>query len=432
MRVLRIELRRSAALWAGLLTVVVSLGMFYSLSGPWWKGTSGWTEEWSTLALWQRWLLLETWPLALGIGAWQGRRDARSTMDELASSTPRPAWQRVLPLVGAMALGQIAAYLVIFFVGGVQVAFNTDYFPLSWIPVASVGVLSTVAAALLGMGVGRAVPSIVTPPAAAALGLAGLILLMGTPDDQSSLHGTVSQAIALLSPNLGSPHVAFSAVTTQVNLLQGLWFLGLGVTGFALYAARKHKELALLPALAAFAIALPLFPNDRAGVLRADAEAVAMVCADGSPRVCVTRVHQDSLASIVGPAREALTMLAKIPDAPTAVEEDTTDFHTRGPRPQKPGVALVSFDDWQFAAHPRDSILIGPDTSCGSWAQTLQMYANRTAVVSWLEGSFRLPYRDGDSTLRPLAESTWNALRTLPAAEQPAKAAELRNGTCAG
>ncbi|MEV4320419.1 hypothetical protein [Actinocrispum sp. NPDC049592] len=432
MRVLRIELRRSAALWAALLTVVVSLGMFYSLSGPWWKGTSAWTSEWTTLALWQRWLLLETWPLALGIGAWQGRRDARSTMDELAASTPRPAWQRVLPLVSAMALGQITAYLAIFFVGGVQVAFNTDYFPLSWVPVALVGILSTVAAALLGMGVGRAVPSIVTPPAVAALGLAGLILLMGTPDDQSNLHGTVSQAIALLSPNLGTPHAAFSAVTTQVNLLQGIWFLGLGVTGFSLYAATKRKELALLPALAAFAIALPLFPNDRAGVLRTDPEAVALVCADDSPRVCVTRVHQDSLGSIVGPAREALTMLAKIPGAPTAVEEDTTAFNARGPHPRKPGVVLVSFDDWQFASRPRDRILIGPDASCDSWAQTLQVYANRTAVVSWLEGSFRLPYRDQDGTLQPLAESTWNALRALPAAEQPAKVAELRDGSCSG
>jgi hypothetical protein len=77
-------------------------------------------------------------------------------------------------------------------------------------------------------------------------------------------------------------------------------------------------------------VVLPLFPNDKAGVFSTDADAVAVVCADGLPRVCVTRIHQDSLRTLLGPAREALALLAKIPNAPTAVEEDTTYFQEHG------------------------------------------------------------------------------------------------------
>jgi hypothetical protein len=432
MRILRIELRRSSALWAGILTLLISLGLFYSLSGPWWKGTDGWDQEWGTLALWQRWQLLMAWPLALAIGAWQGRRDHRSAMDELVLSTPKPPWRRVLPVAGAMALGEIAAYLVIFIVGGAQVAGNTDYFPLTWLPVTAVGILSMVAAVLLGMGIGRILPFLITAPALAILAMTGLFILQGTPDDQSSLRGMVSQATALLSPSLGEPHGAFDFVAAKVSLVQALWFLGLAVTGLILFTAMKRKIFALVPAAAALAIALPLFPTTKAGVFSTDQDAAAMVCADGLPRVCVTRMHQDALPTLVGPAREALALLAKTPDAPTAVEEDATTWQQHGPpRPRKPGVVLVNFDDFYFARHIRDSILIGPSTVCTDYETTMAIEAGRTAVVSWFNGSFKEVYASyPESGFPAVVKSTWDSLQALPAADQPARVAELRSRTC--
>jgi hypothetical protein len=432
MRILRIELRRSAALWAGILTLLISLGLFYAFSGPWWKGTDGWDQEWSTLAAWQRWQLMMAWPLALAVGAWQGRRDRRSAMDELMLSTPKPPWRRVLPVAGAMALGEIAAYLVIFVVGGAQVAGNTDYFPLTWLPVTAVGMLSIAAAALLGMGIGRVLPFLITAPVLAVLAMTGLFFLQGTPDDQSSLQGTVSQATALLSPSLGTPNGAFYFVTAKVNLLQALWFLGLAATGLILFTAMRRKVLALVPAAAALAVALPLFPNTKAEVFSTDQDAVALVCAEGLPRVCVTRMHRDALPTLVGPAREALTLLAKTPNAPTAVEEDATVWQQHGPpRPSKPGVALVNFDDFHFARHVRDGILTGPGTVCTDYDSTVAIEAGRNAVVSWFDGSFKeILTSYSESRLPAVAKSTWDALQALPATQQPAKVAELRGRTC--
>jgi hypothetical protein len=433
MRILRIELRRSAALWAGILTLALNLGMFYGFTGPWRKGTDGWAQEWATLAQWQRWLLLMAWPLALGIGAWQGRRDHRAAMDELAQSTPKPAWLRVLPLAGAMALGVIGSYLVLFIIGGVQVMGNTDYFALSWLPVALVGMLAMVAAVTLGMGIGRVLPWVLTAPVVAILAMTGLFILQGTPDNQSSVGGMVSQSVSLLSPYLDSPDRPFSVVSPQVNLLQALWFLGLAATGLGLYSAMKRKGFALIPTVVALAITLPLFPNTKAEVFGTDPDAVAMVCADGFPRVCLTRMHRDDLGRVVGPAREALTLLAKTPGAPTAVEEDTTAWQQLVPRPRRPGVVLVNFDDFVFVSHVRDVILTGPSTTCADYEATERISAGRHAVLSWFDGSFQEVSRAyPDSTYPELAKSTWDSLRALPAAEQPAKVAELRNQVCPG
>jgi hypothetical protein len=78
MRALLIELRRSAALWTGVLTLGLALGLYYGFSGPWSKGADAWTAEWTNLARWLRYHLTLLWPVALAAGAWQGRRDHRS------------------------------------------------------------------------------------------------------------------------------------------------------------------------------------------------------------------------------------------------------------------------------------------------------------------------------------------------------------------
>ena len=93
-RVLRIELRRSVAPWAGIVVLTTALAFLYLVSTAWWRGTTAWTAQWTSLALWTRALLFYLWPLAVGLGALQGLRDHRSTMPELLTTTPRPAWHR--------------------------------------------------------------------------------------------------------------------------------------------------------------------------------------------------------------------------------------------------------------------------------------------------------------------------------------------------
>ena len=81
--ILRIELRRSIAPWAGLAVLVVALGFLFLLSGPWWKAPAAWTSQTTTAALWVRFLLVFLWPIVVGAGAIQGMRDSRSGMVEL-------------------------------------------------------------------------------------------------------------------------------------------------------------------------------------------------------------------------------------------------------------------------------------------------------------------------------------------------------------
>lgn len=81
--VMGIELRRSAALGAALITVVVGVGALYVSTGRWSTG-------WMALALAIREYLLLLWPLALAAGAWQGRREHRAKVGELFATTARP------------------------------------------------------------------------------------------------------------------------------------------------------------------------------------------------------------------------------------------------------------------------------------------------------------------------------------------------------
>lgn len=119
-RVLRIELRRSVAPWAGAVTLTVSLAFLYLLSGPWWKGTALWTTQWTSMALWTRFLLVFLWPLAMALGALQGLRDHRSRMSELLTSTPRPARHRAATTAGATAITLASAFALLVLLGAVS------------------------------------------------------------------------------------------------------------------------------------------------------------------------------------------------------------------------------------------------------------------------------------------------------------------------
>jgi hypothetical protein len=430
--VLRIELRRSAALWTGLLVLVIGLGMFYFGRAPWNKGSSAWFIEWTSLARWQRFQLTLMWPFALAAGAWQGRRDRRSKMDELLGTVPMPLTRRVLSPVGAMCIGLTGAYLVMFGVGAVRVLGNAEYHHLGWLPIAVVGLLSLIAAALLGMGLGRVFPYLLTAPVLAVVSLAGLIVLQGTPEDGSVLSGLVTQAQSLLSPSLIAVHDAFTTVAPRVNLLQAMWFVALAATGFGLLTAtgRRGRALALIPAVAAAAIALPFLPTRQAEAYVQDADAAALVCAPGTPRVCVTRAHQASLDALVTPAREALTQLARLPYGPNAVEEDTATW-TLVRRAQPLETVLLNFD-YDSIRNIRVTILAGPDLWCRvEWETNLSIQATRTVVVSWFDGELRpLPGSQSYRTeIMQQAEALWQSLRQLPAAEQAARVAQLRKQT---
>ncbi|RRR82535.1 hypothetical protein [Streptomyces sp. RP5T] len=448
--VLRIELRRSAAPWAGVVVLVPALVFLYVLGGAWWNGTTAWTAQWTPLALWTRSLLFYLWPLTIGLGALQGLRDHRSRMSELLASTPRPARHRAATLAGATAITLTAAFMVLVLVGGVQVFAHTEYTHLGWLPVSLVGVLFLVAGAVLGMGAARALPSPLTPPAL-AMGAFVFTALMhmsvgrtttGTAD---GLTTTEPNRISLLSPTVEDARKAFVTLSASVHVGQTLWLLGMAATGFALLVAAtpRARLTALTPVLAGAAIALLVLPADARRMYVVDKAAAELVC-DGP--VCVTKTQQARLADLAGPGKEALRLLhgALGDQAPDSVRENTA-VPPEGSTPRwSRKTVLIDFDDDIVAAVKgreltRALIAKGMVPGCTpvGWSGFGGDEFAQTVAAGWVLGDLK-PLAGTPASLRGTVEAetrpVWKKLQALPRAEQLSRIKAMRTAalSCEG
>lgn len=418
--ILRTELRRSAAVVVGVGFLVSALVLLYSLSGPWNKGSAPWDEEWTGLAQWTRYLTSFLWPFVLAAGAWQGMRDGRSRVGELFAATPKAGWRRVLPTAGAMALMLTAAYVVLLAVGGVQVARTAAYVHLKWLPVAGVMVLALVAFALVGMGLGRLLPSPVVPPVLAVGALAMEAAAQTAADD-----------LRLLSPSFSAADVSvFMTMSVPVTLTQALWFAGLGATGFCLLVARR-RVLALLPVTLAAVVAVPVLSTVAEPVVP-DLDARALVCDDNGPRVCVTRAHADLLPTVTGPAREALALSRKLPSPPTsAVEVGPADYFHDFPPPPAGVLPMYLMERQKDPARIRVAILAGfaMPTCAPNREYSIERFVDQVVMASWLDGELARPpagdewWQDAQREI----DRGWQALRALPAAEQRTRVTAIRD-----
>ncbi|WP_326563733.1 hypothetical protein [Micromonospora peucetia] len=432
-RVLRIELRRSAAPWVGLLLLAIGvahLGLRNDASG-----------RWTTLAALHRVGLLLLIPLALAGGAWYSRRERRQRMDELLATTPRPGAQRRLVAAAAVAVTVLAAHLLTFAVGAVRVAPNATYLPPGLPQTVAVGAVALVAAAWLGLSLGRVLPQPVVAPAAAVVAAGAIIAMKSsfTSDLDDQIPG-----FALLDPLLDGGD-EFSVILNRVHAGQALWLVGLAVTAAGLLSAGRPRQVAfaLVPALVGGALAVPLLPAGGPTAAYAfDHGAAALVCADGEPRVCVTRVHAATLPEVVGPARASLATLAKLPDAPTSAVERvervgaTGDELSRAPQPADTLWFPLYFDPSGrlelTGDEMRDEMLSGsipwcppthPDDDDGWQPES----AARSAASAWLRG--RPPAR---STMPNMAEFDemeqrfYRDLTALPQDEQLRRMGALR------
>ncbi|MFD0199513.1 MULTISPECIES: hypothetical protein [Saccharothrix] len=430
MRILGIELRRTAALVLGVLTVVVVVGMLQW--GPSMKNSAAWSRQWSTMAEWVRFMLMIAWPLVLGGGAVQGLRDRRSGVDELFGSTPRPRAHRVAWTLGAVATALVAAYAVVLVVGAAQVVSATDYFHLAWLPVTVVGVVALVGAAALGMGLARLVPSVLTPPLLAVGGLA--LMSLGLGPEQAELGWT------LLLPSLPMPVTVYASVPAAVSAVQLLWFAALAVTGFLLVLRRWA---AVLPVLVAGAVAVPLMPMSAAA---RDEVAAELVCVE---RLCLTRAHEHERAALAGPAREALRLLAKLPSPPTSVREVPAAVRGEPERgPESTEAVWVNLDDFTyFRREPPTAEQVTAYLVAGAGTRTCygdriprevsREVAARTVMTAWLTGrveplpSFRAWLGE---EIDALTERAWAHLRAMPEADQAVRVQAAREvqAACAG
>jgi hypothetical protein len=424
-RVLGIELRRSAAVWICPLLVVTGTVLLYAAVG-------GWDGRWLRLAVPLRQYLLILIPVVAGAGAWQGRRDRAAAVDELLATTPRPVWQRTTVTAAALAVAAAAGFLGAFVAGVPQVATTATYFSTAWIPMLAVGALALVAAVLLGFGVGRLRPHRLTPSVAAIVSLVALILPQPFTDFDRGPNAT------LLAPVVDTAFLDdFRTLQPTVHLLQTLELAGLAATGLLLAAASRPvaRLLAAVPGVAAIMVAVTLLPSGGMDVgTTPDVAAYVLVCTPDQPTVCVTKVHARALNEVRAPARQALTMLAaKLPGAPTKVVESHTWWTDPDHRPPPPDTVLTYFRverGGHLPAFDREHLMWDLLDGAGTWPchrvrpeRETRDDAARQAVAAWLMGT--PPKWDYNDSLSP-ALKAYDTLRGLPAAEQEARVAALR------
>lgn len=432
-RILRLELRRSTAPWIALLIVVLGAAMIYF--------TSGRHGLWMGLATTQRSMLALLWPLALGAGAWQAARERRSRMIELIATTARPRWRRVLPTATALAIGGVLGYLGMFTAGAGYVLPVATYLPAGAVPTVLIGALFMVIGLWLGLAIGSYLPSALTPPLLVVASAAVLVFVFNRLIHGGDPAGSVLFLPVLQVTNGFLPE--FVTLSARTHAAQVVWLVGLAAAALLAFApaARRVRILALVPALAGAALAAPLQPPVLSASFTYDRAAVALVCTPDRPRVCVTRAHETALADLRDPAHEALRiMAAKLPDAPTSVVED---YHNQvtDPSYQPPpdtvairlevtpsGRALlparvILFDVLDGAGTPGCYV-----TSRRPTEFDRRYYSARLAAAAWLLGS--MPDSPPAFDLS-LAQQAFTTLRGLPAGEQRARVAALRQAELA-
>jgi len=425
-RILRIELRRSAALGAVLILLLAGAVLLYA-------APQRWSSGWMSLAMIQREYLVLLWPLALAVGAWQARREHRSNVGELFASTARPRVQRMVPTLGAMGIAVVCAYLAVAAAAAPWIIDTAGYFPATVFVVAAVGALALVAAAWLGLAVGRLVPSLVTAP---ALAVAGIGLLMVIP-----VAVRRREWLALVfSPMYGmGQYTDYQTVYGRVSAAQAIWLAALAVAAAALLASGSWRTrlAALLPAILGAGLAIMIIPrNDEFLANPVDPVAQEQVCAEGSPRVCVSRVHSGLLPEAAPLARQALALLAKLPNPPTTVHEDTTTYYPDTSPPRQADVVLmpITVDKNGHLARKAEIVptmlkAAGANTNgCGEIPST----SVSRAAEYWLIGREPVTeYAHEPAEDNAEAVKLWQGLQRLPEKEAAARVAAVRRAALA-
>lgn len=425
---LRIELRRSTALWAGLLVLVSGTGMLLLITtdDPWWGGNS------TSAVLVLRTPLAYVWALAVGFAVFQGMRDSRAGVTELFDATSRPHWVRLGTLATAVA-GTVAVATAVLCAGLVaKVVLGGGFVSIGFVPLALTAVLALGASVLLGLAVGRLLPHPLTAPVA----LVATFMLATTAGQALEVFepGAEISRLALFTPVLDPPHSDLVTTSTSVDLGQVVWFTGLGVTAFLLLVARTHlaRLTALVPAGLAIALALAIMPVKYSDVLVPDSIASKLVC---EGEICVSQAHAAGLPTVAAAGRDALAKLAVLPGAPTEVREDTSAMaHLTVPQRDQKIVFLSSQDrpGELTEAQVRLELLAGAGVPSCSPPRTSNLNG---AVVRYLTAGYfngelaELPsdrFTWSDSRMRADLDQAWQQFRGHSPDDQLERVARVR------
>ncbi|GIE30446.1 hypothetical protein Ait01nite_034910 [Actinoplanes italicus] len=427
-RVLSVQVRRFGVPGAALILLVGAVAL-YLVRGEWAVG-------WMALAMTQRSYLMLLCPLALAVGAWLAHRERRANVAELFAGTPRPAHQRALLTLTAVGGAAGLAYLLVLAVTAPWIAATARYLPATVFGVVTVGVLAVVASAWIGLAVGRLVPRPVTAPALAVVGfLAVLALPLGLEKQWLASLSSPAWAMDLLSD--------YQTVPGEVSAAQAILAIGVATAAAIVVAANRWRTraAALLPIALGLALSAAVIPHDHQR-MTFDPVAQQLVCTDDAPQVCVSRVHAGLLDEVTPHARQALSLLAKLPDPPTRAQENTNTYLDEKTIVRY-GADTVAFDlDVDSDGHLKDTdtmlirMLDAGGASAVGCPDGFDVPVER-AAGAWISG--REPVRDpddpeitaGPGDPNPLsfdaeAAQLWEKLRQLPEKEALARVVAVR------
>ncbi|MEV6237664.1 hypothetical protein [Lentzea sp. NPDC051838] len=419
---LRIELRRSSALWAGLLVIAAGTAMLMVLTGD----GSRWAGNSTSAVLELRKPLTYVWALVVGLAVLQGMRDSRAGVGELFATTSRRGWVRLGAL--AAAVGGATAVGTLLLCAGVvvRVAIGGGFVSAGFVPLALTVVLAFGAGAVLGLAVGRLLPHPLVAPVALVATFT-LATIAYQAQDVWSPDGRIPP-MALLVPAFDPPPSDLVTTSTSVDLGQIVWFAGLAITALLLFVARSlpGRLGALVPAGLAMALAVSILPAKLSDVLVTDSIGGAMVC-DGP--VCVSRVHEPSLAVAADVGRDVLTKLSVLPSPPTKIREDTSAMAHFATAP--PSGDVIRLDSQQSPSalslapeQLRREMLAGAGVSSCTGPNTVNSFETRVRhlTAAYFTGELAplasAPDLWGYPQPRAALEEDWRLFRAQPAPEQ--------------
>lgn len=393
------------------------------------------TSHWLGYTDYQSSTLFLLVPLALAGGAMLGRREGRAGVSELMTSTGRPPWQKAVPSAAALAVAVTVVYLLFLAFGAARIGASGGFLSLGGAVPVLVDTTILIGAVWIGLAAGRIWPSPVLPPMLAVLTLVAQLaidFIAGGPDSRLN-------SLQLSGQPPGADWESVNAQAVLGHLVLGL---GLALAGLLMVAGatRLVRTAGLAVLLAAVVLTTLVSPTGTTGRFQVDAAAQELVCAEGTPQVCVSAAHQDELAEVTPPARRALTLLAKLPGAPTRAVEWRADALDRGDSTQfwgttpktEPGTVLFSFRGYSGASSP-DGVTANLLYGAGTWTNGCKPGDDVAlgAVGAWLLGTDSLPL--GNSGILTTGEveqgirATVTALRQLPEQEQVRRVTAVRD-----
>lgn len=300
-----IELRRGVGVWAAV--PLTAAGVAVALAHP-----RDWAGDWYGWAYYLRTMLIVVGPLVVSVAAWQGGRERRRDLVELLDSTSRSPLRRSLASAASPAAWSAVAFLLVAAAMGAVTASHATYGrpPLL---LATSAVAAVVMFAALGFVAGRLLRWRLSAPLLAV----ATYVAVGAGTYSSGPGSYLSPGVQLFSSD--KPAVWWAPATAAV-------FLALAVAALLLLGPRSRW---LSPLALAVAV-LAAMPVARAGedAFAVDPAAEALVCADGSPQVCLTQRHAGQLPEVARTVQQVLAGL----DVPGPINEQRfADAHLREP-----------------------------------------------------------------------------------------------------